>query len=88
MVWIEWSLGGESRGGFLGTGGAGFRFMVEIDDATDTRLGVRLSSGICALDSPDRFLLVAEALESSRGEVLFERLLVVGLLASFVPAVS
>lgn len=33
------SLGVESRAGFLGTGGAGLRLTLEVDDAMDAWLG-------------------------------------------------
>ena len=38
-VLIDLSLGLESNAGFFGTGGAGFRVMLDVDDATDAMLG-------------------------------------------------
>ena len=39
-VFIDLSLGLENNAGFFGTGGAGFRVMLDVDDATDAMLGV------------------------------------------------
>lgn len=39
IVLIGRSLAGESTAGFLGTGGAGFRLTLVVEDAVDARLG-------------------------------------------------
>ena len=53
----DFSLGVDSNGGFLGTGGAGFRLVLELEDATDARLGNR---------GPWEVLLVGISLETAR----------------------
>ena len=39
IVLVDWSLDGDSKAGFFGIGGAGFRFVPEVEDVTDAKLG-------------------------------------------------